>query len=50
MTWYRKNPLFATALTLCVLLVLGEFGRLYFGDLDSVRPRQRMVHFQVIGD
>ena len=31
-------------------LVLGEFGRLYFGDLDSVRPRQRMVHFQVIGD
>ena len=31
-------------------LVLGEFGRIYFGDLDSVRPRQRMVHFQVIGD
>jgi secondary thiamine-phosphate synthase enzyme len=31
-------------------LVLGEFGRIYFGDLDSVRPRRRMVHFQVIGD
>jgi len=30
--------------------VLGEFGRVYFGDLDSVRPRQRVVHFQVIGD
>src|SRR5258708_1616226 len=24
MTWYRKNPLFASALTLCALLVLGE--------------------------
>ena len=23
---------------------------LELGDLDSVRPRQRMVHFQVIGD
>ena len=30
-------------------LVLGEFGRVYFGDLDSVRPRTRTVHFQVLG-
>ena len=29
---------------------LGEFGRIYFGDLDAVRPRVRKVHFQVIGD
>lgn len=31
-------------------LVLGEFGRVYFGDLDSVRARTRTVHFQVLGD
>ncbi|TQL67374.1 secondary thiamine-phosphate synthase enzyme [Nocardioides albertanoniae] len=31
-------------------LVLGEFGRTYFGDLDAVRPRARTVHFQVLGD
>lgn len=30
--------------------VLGEFGRVYFGDLDAVRPRVRTVHFQVVGD
>jgi thiamine phosphate synthase YjbQ (UPF0047 family) len=30
--------------------VLGEFGRVYFGDLDSVRARRRTVHFQVLGD
>jgi secondary thiamine-phosphate synthase enzyme len=30
-------------------LVLGEFGRVYFGDLDSVRARTRTVHFQVLG-
>jgi secondary thiamine-phosphate synthase enzyme len=29
-------------------LVLGEFGRVYFGDLDSVRPRARTVHFQLV--
>ncbi|GAA3604498.1 YjbQ family protein [Microlunatus ginsengisoli] len=29
--------------------VLGEFGRVYFGDLDSVRARVRTVWFQVIG-
>src|SRR5256885_6619970 len=31
-------------------LVLGEFGRVYFGDLDSVRARTRTVHFQILGD
>lgn len=31
-------------------LVLGEFGRVYFGDLDSVRARTRTVHFSVLGD
>jgi secondary thiamine-phosphate synthase enzyme len=31
-------------------LVLGEFGRVYFGDLDSVRERARTVHFQILGD
>jgi thiamine phosphate synthase YjbQ (UPF0047 family) len=31
-------------------LILGEFGRVYFGDLDSVRSRTRTVHFQVVGD
>jgi secondary thiamine-phosphate synthase enzyme len=30
--------------------VLGEFGRVYFGDLDSVRARQRTVRFLVIGE
>ena len=30
-------------------LVLGEFGRVWFGDLDAVRPRTRTVHFQVLG-
>lgn len=30
--------------------VLGEFGRIYFGDLDAVRARVRTVRFQVIGD
>ena len=30
-------------------LILGEFGRVYFGDLDAVRPRTRTVHLQVLG-
>jgi thiamine phosphate synthase YjbQ (UPF0047 family) len=30
-------------------LVLGEFGRVYFGDLDAVRARTRTVRFQVLG-
>jgi secondary thiamine-phosphate synthase enzyme len=29
--------------------ILGEFGRVYFGDLDSVRERSRTVTFQVLG-
>ena len=29
MSWYRKNPLFAAALTLCALLVLGELAFTY---------------------
>jgi len=29
MSWYRKNPLFATVITLCALLVLGEAGLIY---------------------
>jgi len=30
--------------------VLGEFGRIYFGDLDGVRARTRTVIFQILGD
>lgn len=30
--------------------VLGEFGRVYFGDLDAVRGRSRTVHLQLLGD
>ncbi|GAA5149724.1 hypothetical protein GCM10025768_13300 [Microbacterium pseudoresistens] len=29
--------------------VLGEFGRVYFGDLDSVRARERTVLLTVVG-
>lgn len=29
--------------------VLGEFGRIYFGDLDSVRARDRTVFVTVLG-
>lgn len=29
--------------------MLGEFGRVYFGDLDSVRGRDRVVFLTVIG-
>ncbi len=29
MSWYRKNPLFAIGLTICALLVLGEFALIY---------------------
>jgi len=31
------------------LPVLGEFGRVYFGDLDSVRARDRVVFVMVMG-
>lgn len=30
-------------------LLLGEFGRIYFGDLDSVRERERTVFLSVMG-
>lgn len=29
---------------------LGEFGRIYFVDFDGTRPRERTVHFQVVGE
>jgi secondary thiamine-phosphate synthase enzyme len=31
-------------------LMLGEFGRLYFGDLDSTRPRARQVGVHLLGE
>jgi thiamine phosphate synthase YjbQ (UPF0047 family) len=31
-------------------LMLGEFGRLYFGDLDSTRPRTRQVGVHLLGE
>ncbi|MBD8585662.1 YjbQ family protein [Frigoribacterium sp. CFBP 13729] len=30
--------------------LLGEFGRIYLGDLDSVRARTRTVHVQLLGE
>jgi len=30
-------------------LELGEFGQIYFVDFDSVRPRERSVHVQIVG-
>lgn len=30
--------------------VLGEFGRFYFGDLDSVRERERTIFLTVMGE
>jgi thiamine phosphate synthase YjbQ (UPF0047 family) len=30
-------------------LILGTFGRIYFGDLDAVRTRERKVSVQIIG-
>lgn len=29
---------------------LGEFGRIYFVDFDATRPRDRKVHFTVMGE
>ena len=29
---------------------LGQFGRIYFVDFDGVRPRDRRVHLQLMGD
>jgi secondary thiamine-phosphate synthase enzyme len=31
-------------------LILGTFGRIYFGDLDAVRARERIVRIQIIGE
>jgi secondary thiamine-phosphate synthase enzyme len=31
-------------------LELGEFGRIYFVDFDSVRKRERTVHIQIVGE
>lgn len=31
-------------------LELGEFGRIYFVDFDAMRPRDRTVHFTVMGE
>lgn len=31
-------------------LELGEFGRIYFVDFDGTRPRDREVHFTVMGE
>jgi thiamine phosphate synthase YjbQ (UPF0047 family) len=31
-------------------LTLGEFGRLYFGDLDSTRPRERKLRVHLLGE
>jgi secondary thiamine-phosphate synthase enzyme len=31
-------------------MTLGEFGRIYFVDLDGVRPRDRQVHLQLMGE
>jgi secondary thiamine-phosphate synthase enzyme len=32
------------------LMTLGEFGRIYFVDLDGVRARDRQVHLQLMGE
>lgn len=31
-------------------MILGEFGRIYFSDMDQTRERVRKVHIQIIGD
>jgi secondary thiamine-phosphate synthase enzyme len=31
-------------------VITGEFGKIYFVDFDSTRPRQRQVHIQVVGE
>ncbi len=32
------------------VIELGEFGHVYFVDFDAVRPRDRTVHFQLLGE
>lgn len=31
-------------------MILGEFGRIYFTDMDQTRERTRNVHVQIVGD
>lgn len=31
-------------------LELGQFGRIYFVDFDTVRARKRIVHIQIVGE
>jgi thiamine phosphate synthase YjbQ (UPF0047 family) len=31
-------------------VITGEYGKIYFVDFDSTRPRQRHVHVQVVGE
>lgn len=42
MNWYRKNPIFATALTVCGLLVLGE-GWLIYDRFDASRQADKKL-------
>lgn len=42
MNWYRKNPIFATVLTLCALLVVGE-GWLIFDQVMASRDADRKL-------
>jgi secondary thiamine-phosphate synthase enzyme len=47
------SSLFGRSQTMPIIdgqLVLGEFGRIYFADLDSVRGRTRTVRIHVLGD
>ena len=32
------------------VMVLGEFGRIYFADFDQVRARERTVRVQIVGE
>ncbi|MCX6942980.1 MAG: Amuc_1100 family pilus-like protein [Verrucomicrobia bacterium] len=43
MNWYRKNPLFAAALTLCALLVLGEGWFIYDRFAASRAAAKKLV-------
>ena len=43
MNWYRKNPLFAAALTLCALLVLGEGWLIYDRFAASRSAAKKLV-------
>ncbi len=31
-------------------MILGEFGRIYFADLDKTRARNRVCHVQIVGE